>query len=78
MLLQAFLEGVTEDLFPVLGQVPVFGRRIPIVGIGHVQQLHGFLLGRIAVAARRKLGLDVQPGFRGKLGTAGDEFLWRR
>ena len=78
VLLQAFLKGVTEDLFPVFGQVPVFGRRIPIVGIGHVQQLHGFLLGRIAEAARRKLGLDVQPGFRGKLGTAGDEFLWRR
>ena len=78
VLFKAFFKSVAENLFPVFGQVPIFCRRIPFVGIGHVQKFHGLLLGRIAEAARCKFGLGVEPVLGGKSRAAGHKHLRRR
>ena len=78
VLFKALFKGVTQNLFPVFGHVPVFCRRVPLVGIGHVQKFHGFLLGRVAKAARCKFRLGVKPALVRKGRTAGHKHLRRR
>ena len=75
---EAFGKGVAQNLLPVLGQVPVLGGRIPVVGVRHVQQFHSLFFCRVAVTARRKFGLDVKPLGVRKGRTAGDKHLRRR
>ena len=72
---QAVREGVAEYLLPVLGKVPVVGRRIPVVGIRHVHELHGRLLGRVAVAAGFEFRLVVEPALGGEFRPAGNKFF---